>query len=833
MSKFYTNVTPKGDNLLVCGYENGKKVNFKVPYKPYLFLPSKTKEDYTTLDGKFVTRMDFGSISDAREFIKEYSGVDGFEIFGMTIWQYPFINDYYQSPIDFDPKLISVVIIDIEVAANEGFPSVDIANKPITAITLKHRDQSIVLGCGIYKPHMENIRYVKCRDEEHLLREFIHEWQTIQPDVVTGWNVEMFDIPYIHNRVKNVLSKQDANKLSPWNIVDDREIKMTGGMTYIAKMIAGVSVLDYLQLYKKFSYTPQESYRLDHIANYELGEKKLDYSEYDSLLDLYKNDFQKFIEYNIKDCELVDKLEEKLKFIDQVFTLAYDGRVNYIDTFTTVRMWDVIIHNYLLGQGIVVPQTKVPDEDEPIVGAYVKDPQTGMHKWVVSFDLNSLYPHLIMQYNISPETYITTLDDLSIDSILNGAYDKPEIRQTLEDYNATIAATGCIFSKDKQGFLPQLMERVYEDRTRYKKLMIEAKKEYQVNPSYEVEKKIAQYNNLQMAKKIQLNSAYGALGNRFFRWFDPKYAESITKSGQLSIRWIENKINVFLNKMLKTDNKDYVLACDTDSMYLCLGPMIEQYCKGKTNEQIVGYIDTFCNKVIEPFIDKSYDELAKYVSAYGQKMKMKRECIADKGIWTAKKRYILNVYDQEGVRYTKPKMKLQGIEAVRSSTPASCRDNIKKALDIILNGTEEQIVDFITNFRQEFRNLAFEDIAFPRSVKDLRKYHDSTTIYTKGTPIHTKGALLYNHLLKTKNVGAKYQKISDGDKIKFAYLKTPNPTKCNVISIQSVLPKQFGLDQYIDHDTQFEKAFLEPVKTILDTINWKTEKHYTLEDFFQ
>ena len=379
MSKFYTNVTPKGDNLLVCGYENGKKVNFKVPYKPYLFLPSKTKEDYTTLDGKFVTRMDFGSISDAREFIKEYSGVDGFEIFGMTIWQYPFINDYYQSPIDFDPKLISVVIIDIEVAANEGFPSVDIANKPITAITLKHRDQSIVLGCGIYKPHMENIRYVKCRDEEHLLREFIHEWQTIQPDVVTGWNVEMFDIPYIHNRVKNVLSKQDANKLSPWNIVDDREIKMTGGMTYIAKMIAGVSVLDYLQLYKKFSYTPQESYRLDHIANYELGEKKLDYSEYDSLLDLYKNDFQKFIEYNIKDCELVDKLEEKLKFIDQVFTLAYDGRVNYIDTFTTVRMWDVIIHNYLLGQGIVVPQTKVPDEDEPIVGAYVKDPQTGMH----------------------------------------------------------------------------------------------------------------------------------------------------------------------------------------------------------------------------------------------------------------------------------------------------------------------------------------------------------------------------------------------------------------------------------------------------------------------
>lgn len=832
--KFYTNVAQKGQNILVVGYQDGKRFQQKVPYNPYLFVKSNKPSKYKTLAGESVEKLDFNNTYEAKQFVEQYKNVSGFEIYGMTNWLYVYINDAYPGEIDFDPKQISVVTIDIEVAADEGFPSVDLATKPITAITLRKNGKSVVLGCGEYTPQSPDVKYVQCDDESHLLKMFLQVWQSpsFKPDVVTGWNVEMFDIPYIHNRISNILDEKEANKLSPWGYVEDREIKLGTGISYIAKTIVGVTILDYLQLYKKFSYTPQESYRLDHVANYELGEKKLDYSEYDSLLDLYKKDYQKFIDYNVKDCELVDKLDDKLKFVEQVFTLAYDGKVNYVDTFTTVRMWDIIIHNYLHGNNIVVPQVKIPEKDDPIVGAYVKDPNVGMHKWVVSFDLNSLYPHLIMQYNISPETYITTIEDVSIDGALKGQYKDPEIQAILNSNN-TIAATGCVFTKDFQGFLPKLMERVYNDRTKYKKMMIEAKKEYQENPSYEVEKRIARYNNLQMAKKIQLNSCYGALGNMFFRWFDPKYAESITKSGQLSIRWVEQRMNKYLNNVLNTSNVDYVLACDTDSMYLTLDNLVQQTCQGKTTEQTVNIVDKFCQKALEPFIDKCYQELATYVNAYDQKMKMKRECIADKGIWTAKKRYILNVWDQEGVRYQKPKMKLQGIEAVRSSTPSACRDNIKKCLEIIINGDEQQVIDFIEAFRMEFRQLPFEDIAFPRGVKDLDKYSDKVAIYTKGTPIHTKGALLFNHLIERKGLSNRYQKISNGDKIKFCYLKSPNPVKCNVISVQSVLPDSLGLSQYIDHDTQFDKAFLEPVKTVLDTIGWKTEKQSTLEDFFK
>lgn len=836
--KFYTNVQQKGQNMLVCGYENGQRIQYKIPYQPYLFVKSNKPSTFRTIKNENVEKIDFESTYEAKDFIKKYDGVQGFDIFGMSNWVYPFIRDEFPGQIDFDSSLISVVTIDIEVAADEGFPSVELASKPITAITLRKKDKSVVLGCGEYTSQSQNVKYVKCEDEYSLLSNFIRVWQSpsFKPDVVTGWNIEMFDIPYIHNRITNIMDKKEADKLSPWGIVEDREIKMTAGFAYVTKHIAGVTVLDYLQLYKKFSYTPQETYRLDHIANYELGEKKLDYSEYDSLIDLYRNDYQKFIDYNIKDCDLVHRLEDKLKFIEQVFALAYDAKVNYIDTFTTVRMWDIIIHNYLLDNNTVVPQVRPPEKDEPIVGAYVKDPLVGMHRWVISFDLTSLYPHLIMQYNISPETYIEKVSGVSIETALNGVYSTDTEIVDHFKRNRTITPTGCIFTKEHQGFLSTLMQRVYDDRSKYKNMMISAKKQYEITPSFEIEKQIAKFNNLQMAKKIQMNSAYGALGNMFFRWFDRDLAESITKAGQLSIRWIEQRMNKYLNKMLSTEGIDYVIACDTDSMYITLETLVSQNCEGKSSEQIVEVLNKFSQKVLEPFINKCYEELAEYVNAYDQKMKMKRECIADKGIWTAKKRYILNVWDQEGVRYQKPKMKLQGIEAVRSSTPTACRSSIKECLEIILNGSEDETIDYISQLRDVFNQLPFEDIAFPRSVKDLKKYADlnsrGASLYIKGTPIHVKGALLYNHLLDRKGLNNRYQKINDGDKIKFCYLKSPNPLHSNVIAVLSTLPEALGLNAYIDYDMQFKKAFLEPVKTVLDTIGWRTERTLTLEDFF-
>jgi DNA polymerase elongation subunit (family B) len=587
--------------------------------------------------------------------------------------------------------------------------------------------------------------------------------------------------------------------------------------------------LDYLDLYKKFTYTNQESYRLDHIANVELGQKKLDHSEFDTFKDFYTKGWQKFVEYNIIDVELVDRLEDKMKLIELALTMAYDAKVNYEDVFYQVRMWDTIIYNYLKERDIVIPPKERSDKDSKYAGAYVKEPIPGKYDWVVSFDLNSLYPHLIMQYNISPETLLEEKHpNVTVDKILNRDI-------TFELYkDKAVCANGAMFRKDVRGFLPELMEKIYKDRTIYKKKMLEAKQEYQKKKTKELEKEIARCNNIQMARKIQLNSAYGAIGNQYFRYYKLANAEAITLSGQVSIRWIENKMNSYLNKLLKTQEVDYVIAADTDSIYLNMGPLVETVYKGreKTTEGIVSFLDKVAKVELEKHIEGCYQELAEYVNAYDQKMQMKRENIAERGIWTAKKRYILNVWDSEGVRYEEPKLKMMGIEAVKSSTPAPCRKMIKDGLKLMMSGTEDDVIDFIDKCRVEFKSLPPEQIAFPRTASDVRKYQSASTMYVKGTPIHVRGALLFNHYIKKNKLTNKYSLIGNGEKIKFVYLKKPNIIQENVISFIQDFPKELNLDKYIDYDLQFEKSFVDPLKSILDSIGWNVEKTVNLELFF-
>jgi DNA polymerase elongation subunit (family B) len=347
-------------------------------------------------------------------------------------------------------------------------------------------------------------------------------------------------------------------------------------------------------------------------------------------------------------------------------------------------------------------------------------------------------------------------------------------------------------------------------------------------------KNISKYTNNQMARKIQINSLYGAIGNAYFRYFKLANAEAITLSGQVAIRWIENKLNQYLNKLLKTENIDYVIASDTDSIYLNMGPLVETVYKGreKTTESVVSFLDKICKMELEKYIESCYQELADYVNAYDQKMQMKRENIADRGIWTAKKRYILNVWDSEGVRYEEPKLKMMGIEAVKSSTPAPCRKMIKDALKLIMSSTEDDVINYIDKCLDDFKNLPPEQISFPRSVSDVDKYKSFSEIYTKGTPIHVRGALLFNHYIKKSNLTNKYSLIQNGEKIKFVYLKKPNIIHENVISFIQDFPIELNLDKYIDYELQFEKAFLEPLKIILDAIGWRVKKTSTLESFF-
>ena len=842
--KFYTNVFVYGDSVYVRGYENGKRFEYRDAYRPYLFVKTKNQSPYQTLDGKYVDKIDFESVKSAREFMANYEDVDGFDIYGSNLYTYQAIHGLFKQEVNYNVDDINVVSLDIETSTLNGFPNMEYADKEVITLSMRKRGKVVVFGTRAYKPKSEDVTYIQCKNEVDLLEKFLEVWNSNKwkPDVVTGWNVEYFDIPYLFRRITNVLGAKQANKLSPWGIVKERLAGRDPSSPKIYDLY-GLSVLDYMALYKKFSYTPQESYRLDHIAEYELGEKKLDYSEYESMHEFYMQNFEKFVDYNIHDVVLVDKLEEKLKFIEQVFAIAYDAKVNYVDTFTTVRIWDIIITNYLLDRGIVVPHVERDQLDDrqevdremgPIVGAYVKDPQVGLHNWVCSFDLNSLYPHLIMQYNISPDTYIGVEQDVTIERCLNKQIGT-ELENRLGDQNMTMCPNGALFSLGKVGFLPTLMETMYNDRTVWKKRMIEAKKQYEQTPTRELENEIARCNNMQMAKKIQLNSAYGALGNVYFRWYQRNLAEGITMSGQLSIRWMEKHINQYLNKLFKTEDEDYVIACDTDSMYIRL----ERLVKGvfgdeqQDTQKIVKFLDDVCEKKIQPFIDKTFAELGVYMQVMKQKMVMKREAIANKGIWTGKKHYILNVFNNEGVQYNEPKLKMQGIEAVRSSTPAACRKNIKKALEVIMNEDEKAAVKFINDFKMEFMTLPFEEIAFPRSVKDMRKYQDASSIYRKSTPIHVKGSLIYNALLREHKIDTKYPIIRDGDKIKFAYLRTPNPARDTVISSPGDIPKVLNIHPYVDYETQFDKSFMEPIKSILDAVGWQIkDRRQTLEQFF-
>jgi DNA polymerase elongation subunit (family B) len=408
--------------------------------------------------------------------------------------------------------------------------------------------------------------------------------------------------------------------------------------------------------------------------------------------------------------------------------------------------------------------------------------------------------------------------------------------QDCEMKNATVTPNGQIFRTDIQGFLPKMMEEMYEDRKKFKKMMLKAKQEYldEKDPvkKQEIENLVARYNNLQLAKKVSLNSAYGAMGSQYFRFYDLRQALAVTMAGQLSIRWIENKINEFMNKLLKT-NKDYVIASDTDSIYLRLNELVDKVVKDKSDvKKVISFMDKVCEEKLQPYIDASYEELAIYVQAYGQKMQMKREVLANKGFWTAKKRYVLNVHNSEGVEYEEPDMKVMGLEIVKSSTPYVIREKMKDVVKLILNTDEETVQNYLAKYKEEFKQLSAEDIAFPRGINGLREYSDSVTLYRKGTPIHVRGAILYNHYLKQMDLSTKYPLVQEGEKLKFVYLKTPNHFKEDVISFPIRLPKEFNLDNYIDYEVQFNKSFIEPIKTILQSIGWQVEKQNNLDSFF-
>lgn len=840
---FYTSVELVGNRIAYRGYnDSGHPVRHKYEFEPTLYLPHKEETGFKSLEGLNLRPFTLDSPKELKDWVDSKEGLEGFKYYGSDKPIMQFIQEKFPNEVEFKKDLINVVNFDIEVHSEDGFPVPDEAAHPIVAITTKSSKSSVYQVWGLkdydvsQSPHKHLIiQYHKCESEVELLVKFLQWWKKDYPDVITGWNIRFFDVPYIVNRLYRLGSEEAVKSLSPWGQVRQKNIQFQK-RNMDSYVLLGINQMDYYDLFTKFgySYGPQESYKLDHIGHIVLGEKKLSYEEYGTLRNLYQENHQLYIDYNIKDVELVDRIDEKLDLMGLGFTIAYKAGVNYNDIFGTTAIWDSIVYRELMKKNIVVPSMRdrktLANLNTKFAGGYVKEVNPGMYDWVVSFDLASLYPNIIAQWNMSPETLLK----IPGSQLPSGPeyYLNHDIDQSALDRNTSVSANGTMYDNSKRGVLPEIIVKYYSERKEVKNKMIEAmKKSQSEGSSKEIEREISQHQNRQMAIKILMNSLFGAVGNRWYRHFDLRIAEAITLTGQFVIKWCERAINKEINKILGTENQDFVIAIDTDSCYVNFKPIVEKF----NPKDPVKFLDRICSDHFDPMFEKSMEDLFSHMNCFDRRMSMEREVISDRGIWAAKKRYILNVHNSEGVQYEKPKLKIMGIEAIKSSTPEIVRGWMREIFPVIMNGTEKEVQDYIKECKIKFKSLRPDQIAAPRGAKEITKWIDKNTFYKKGCPIHVRGAIVYNKLLTDFNLESQYEKIKDGAKLKYMYMRMPNPTKENVISFPDYFPPEFKMEKYIDYDLQFTKAFLDPLQLILESVGWESEEKEekaTLDDFF-
>lgn len=896
MNEFYLSVEQMGDTI----YErfvdsNGTEQVRKTKYAPVMYQHAMNgvETPYKDIYGKPCLKKQFDSIKEAKNWMQRMRDV-GMEALGMDDYRLAYISDMYRNEIEYNREHIRIASIDIEVTAPE-FPDPREAKYPIDAIT--HYDSiedkfyvyDLVEGglaewCAenvdrkdISEEDLNKIVYRSFQTEKSLLSAYIKDWKERTPVIVTGWNSDKFDIAYIITRYLNIFGQNVVRHFSPFGKVTARTTTDAYGNEQLGYDIFGVAQMDGMALYKKFSFTPQPSYRLDAIAEYETGKNKVEYEG--SLSELRQRDHQLYITYNIVDVIRVLDIDGKRNFIELVLSVAYYAKINFPGVMSPLKTWDAIIYNSLREDKVVIPENRRHTKT-PYPGAFVKDPVPGPYKYMVSFDLTSLYPSIIRQVNISPETIMGSFAVRALEEYINKTAPRPS-----DEFSCS--PNGWMFRRDIKGVIPVEIKKVFDQRKMWKKRMMAGERNLElikhelehltdahnqmVDPDFDFytdfsdeskavlktltkqmlkavkrvcEKKIAQANTAQLNRKISINSLYGALGNEHFRYFDLRNASAITMFGQLAIQWIERKVNEYLNDLCGTTDHAYVRYCDTDSIYVCMDNVIAKVggeAKFKDNNHWVDFLDRFAKERMEPMIDKGYRELCEYMNNVEHLMFMDREIISgpplgSEGLgsfWTAKKRYAANVWDSEGTRYEKPKLKIMGMETQRSSTPTSVKVFLKEAIRRILQEGELSLHEHYKKFEEEYKALDYREIAGVSSANNISKYRDGAGYPIKGTPNHIKGVLFFNRF--TAGIDG-VTPIMEGEKVMVLPLRDKNPWQADCIAWQSgnKLPSEIESDilAWVDYPGMFEKHVISPLTNITEVCKIDYEKRASLNDLF-
>lgn len=891
--RFYTNVSKRGNAIYERYIENGERKMDKVYFKPELFIRSNKVEDTQAKSeiGENLSRIEFGNLDDLNEFVDKYKEYEGFSMYGMKDHILQYITRNYPGEIKFDESKIHCGYIDIEVFSGSvingvvvpgPFPEPDQAKYPITMITVYHSVHKKYYTWGLeeymgvtlsHNVDLPDLIYKGYTKESELLTDFTLWWFNQKFDCYTGFNSETFDTPYIINRIKNILDASYVNRFSPWGIVTAKTFQTSWGeqSTYV---FLGCPCIDYKDLVQKHGYVTLPEWNLNEVASHFLGMEKIDYSEIGDINKLYILNYHKYLEYNIHDVRILVEMEKKVKYMFLTYTAAYETHCNYEDTLGTVRPWSALCYNRLYNKGIQPLLKRVYQGNIEFPGGFVLDVTPGRYKWVLSVDAKSLYPHMTMQFNLSPANKIvgearqiiineliqelTTEMSYSLGSrydwlnklriaISNGSYvheflweDVHEFK-TLKKYNVCMAPNITFYKNDPISLFHEIYDDVYYNKRLIAQSEME-KKEIQLNElkkqdnydkqlADQLTNEIAALNSKQLAYKIAImNAGYGAMSNRYFtEFFDLEVASAITTAGQTSVRYISRKLNEYFNSVCKTSNKQYVIANDTDSCYVCLDDLVSRVCQNKSDTEIVEFLDQLFKRKIEPLMLQWAEELSNSLNCSKNRLIFAREVIAKEGIWTAKKHYALAVYDNKGKRYNEPRLKVVGLESVRSTYPKHCRKWLEECYMICLLKTERDIHKKVAEIETQFKQKPINEIATVSSVNGMEKYTENG-LAIKGTPKHVKAAINHNNLVKQLKLNVPL--IQSGSKLMYVGLVTPNPYKMDVIAFQTTPPVEFNLEKYTNKKDNFEKNFISPLQLFLNVINWNHKPVANLSDLF-